>query len=136
MKPGADTSRKSVKTYVPAYQKDEWQAHAKELEMSQSEFVRTMVQAGRKGFDPDREEPDSPDATPGGNALETRVLELLSDDTYSWDELLDAVSDDIESRLDETLEELQATDRIRYSGRHGGYVVVDDAETASGDDGD
>jgi len=56
---------------------------------------------------------------------------LLSTDTYSWDELLEAVSDDIESRLDEALEELQANNRIRYSGRHGGYTVVD-----GGGDGD
>ncbi|WP_408958677.1 DUF5805 domain-containing protein [Natrinema sp. 74] len=127
----ADTSRKSVKTYVPAYQKSEWQSHADDLEMSQSEFVRTMVQAGRKGFEPDTTEPDSSDPDPGGNDLETRVLKLLSADTYSWDELLETVSDDIESRLDATLERLQADNRIRYSGRHGGYTTVD-----GGGDGD
>ncbi|RQG89798.1 hypothetical protein EA462_07200 [Natrarchaeobius halalkaliphilus] len=123
-----DTSRKSIKTYVPAYQKDEWRSHADELDMSQSEFVRTMVQAGRKGFTSGSEEPDSPASDPGGNVLETRVLELLSTDTYSWDELLEAVSDDIESRLDETLEDLQSTNRIRYSGRHGGYTLVGDGD--------
>jgi hypothetical protein len=68
---------------------------------------------------------------PQGNALETRVLELLKSDTYSWDELLEAVADDIESRLDETLTDLQSENRIRYSGRHGGYTVVD-----GGGDGD
>jgi len=131
MSDSADTSRETVKTYVPAYQKSEWQSHADDLDMSQSEFVRTMVQAGRKGFDSDSAEPGSPDPDPGGNALERQVLELLTSDTYSWDELLEAVSDDIESRLDETLEELQATNRIRYSGRHGGYTTVD-----GGGDGD
>ncbi|MFC4541685.1 DUF5805 domain-containing protein [Halosolutus amylolyticus] len=130
MSDSADTSRTAVKTYVPAYQKAEWQSHADDLGMSQSEFVRTMVQAGRRGFEPDREQPTSPDADPGGNALETRVLELLSADSYSWDELLEAVSDDIESRLDDTLEDLQSDNRIRYSGRHGGYTIV------GGDDGD
>ncbi|MDS0477406.1 DUF5805 domain-containing protein [Natrinema sp. 1APR25-10V2] len=131
MSDSADKSRKSVKTYVPAYQKAEWQSHADDLEMSQSEFVRTMVQAGRKGFESAAVEPDSPDPDPGGSGLETQVLELLSADTYSWDELLEAVSDDIESRLDETLEQLQANNRIRYSGRHGGYTTVD-----GGGDGD
>ena len=120
-----DTSNTSVRAYVPAYQKAEWKDHADDLEMSLSEFVRAMVQAGRRGFEPDHEEPDSPDATPGGNALETRVLELLSADTYSWEELLEAVTDDVESRLDETLEELQSANRIRYSGRHGGYTLVE-----------
>jgi|AntDeeMetageno51_2_1112566.scaffolds.fasta_scaffold10897_1 hypothetical protein len=131
MSDSGDTSRKSVKTYVPAYQKSEWQSHADDLDMSQSEFVRTMVQAGRNGFEAGSAEPDSPDPDPGGNALETQVLKLLSADTYSWDELLEAVSDDIESRLDETLEELQSNNRIRYSGRHGGYTTVD-----GGGDGD
>ncbi|WP_049924985.1 DUF5805 domain-containing protein [Halopiger goleimassiliensis] len=128
MSDSADTNKKYVKTYVPAYQKAEWQDHADELDMSQSEFVRTMVQAGRKGFEPTEEEPDSTGSDPGGNALETRVLELLADDTFSWDELLEAVSDDIESRLDETLEDLQANDRIRYSGRDGGYTLVGDRD--------
>lgn len=121
-----DTSRTTVQTYIPSYQKSEWQEHADELDMSQSEFVRTMVQAGRRGFEADREEPNSPDATPGGNALETRILNLLSSDTYAWDELLEAVTDDVESRLDDALEQLQAENRIRYSGRHGGYTIVED----------
>ncbi|WP_049915712.1 DUF5805 domain-containing protein [Natrialba taiwanensis] len=129
MSDSADSSRKAVKTYVPAYQKDEWQSHADELDMSQSEFVRTMVQAGRKGLEPVTAEPESPGSNPGGNGLETRVLELLSADTYSWDELLEAVSDDIESRLDETLEQLQADNRIRYSGRHGGYTTTGDGDS-------
>ncbi|MFC4437607.1 MULTISPECIES: DUF5805 domain-containing protein [Natrialbaceae] len=126
MSDSADTSRAVVKTYVPSYQKSEWQDHADDLEMSQSEYVRTMVQAGRRGFEGDREEPGSPDENPRGNGLETRVLELLSSDTYSWNELLEAVSDDIESRLDDALEQLQAENRIRYSGRHGGYTMVGD----------
>ncbi len=128
MSDSVDTSKQSIKTYLPAYQKDEWQAHASALDMSQSEFVRTMVQAGRKGFEPDREEPTSADSDPRGNALENRVLELLSADTYSWDELLEAISDDIESRLEETLEELQAENRIRYSGREGGYTTMGEAD--------
>ncbi|WP_226006485.1 DUF5805 domain-containing protein [Natrinema salinisoli] len=131
MSDSADTSRTAVKTYVPAYQKSEWESHAAELDMSQSEFVRTMVQAGRRGFESGSAEPDSTGPDPGGSDLETQVLNLLSTDTYSWDELLEAVSQDIESQLDETLEELQSTNRIRYSGRHGGYTTVD-----GGGDGD
>ncbi|AHF99444.1 hypothetical protein HALLA_12280 [Halostagnicola larsenii XH-48] len=128
MEESVETTRKSVKTYVPEYQKDEWQSHAEELGMSQSEFVRTMVQAGRKGFDSSLEQPRSGDANPGGNGLETRVLELLSSDTYSWDELLETIGDDIEARLEETLSDLQDENRIRYSGRHGGYTVIEDTD--------
>ena len=129
------TERAVVRTYVPAYQKARWQDHADELDMSQSEFVRTMVQAGRSGFEPPEsnssndgpecnpEEPLSRDATPGGEGLEDRVLRTLSDGGhYDWDELLTELTDDIEARLDETLQELQSRGEVRYSGRHGGYV--------------
>lgn len=128
--------RTSVRTYVPEYQKERWQSHAEELDMSQSEFVRTMVQAGRSGFEPPEaesandsasaEETEAPssDANPRGNGLEDRVVEVLAEGThYEWDELVAALTDDIEQRLDETLQELQSEGRVRYSGRHGGYVL-------------
>lgn len=161
----ADTSRTAVKTYVPAYQKRLWADHADELGMSQSEFVRTMVQAGRRGFSPPEEgstseefaeregtqssteqqdrggtESRSGEATPrvqGGETgssetgssdddrdLTDRVLEVLDrDGVLSWDELLEAVTDDIERQLDEAVEELQDENAIRYSGREGGYTI-------------
>lgn len=130
------SERTVVRTYVPAYQKSEWRGHADELDMSQSEFVRTMVQAGRSGFEPSEQatsggepdstavEPPSPDATPGGQGLEERVLETLADGGhYDWDELLTELTDDIEQRLEETLQELQSSGQVSYSGRHGGYVL-------------
>jgi hypothetical protein len=40
--------RVPVTTRVPGYQKEAWLDDADELDMSQSEFVRTMVQAGRR----------------------------------------------------------------------------------------
>ena len=134
MDEAVDTTRTTVKTYVPTYQKEEWKSHADELDMSQSEFIRTMVQAGRQGFDspiskettPPETDTPSPGTDPGGNGLETQVLKLLADDTYSWDELLEAVSNDIESRLDAAVTHLQEENQIRYSGRHGGYTRIGD----------
>lgn len=125
MSDAADTDRTSVKTYVPAYQKAEWEGHADDLDMTLSEFVRTMVQAGRRGFEPGPEEPGSGDVDPGGDGLESRVLELLATDTYAWDELLTAITGDVEERLDDTIDHLQASNRIKYSGRDGGYVLVE-----------
>ncbi|MDS0298942.1 DUF5805 domain-containing protein [Halogeometricum sp. S1BR25-6] len=125
-------------TYIPAYQKDEWKRHAERLGMSQSEFVRTMVQAGRSDFEvPERdgesEEGGSEEET-GESEFEERVLDALSAaDHRSWDELLTALTDDIEDRLDETLQDLQATNRVQYSGRHGGYSLAPGA--FGGDDG-
>jgi len=130
-----DTSRTVVKTYVPAYQKDEWHEHADELDMSQSEFVRTMVQAGRRGF-PEQPTPDesketsteettTSDGTDTSDGLEQRVESVLTaGEYYSWDELLAAITDNIEERLDETLADLQEENVVRYSGRNGGYTLV------------
>lgn len=127
--------RRSVKTYVPAGQKTRWQKHADELGMSQSEFVRTMVQAGRRGFSlseegiPDESIPDetgSDRADPGGNDLETRIESALVGGYLSWEELVEEVFDGFEERLEESLDSLQERNRVRYSGPNGGYTLVDE----------
>ncbi|WP_459194063.1 DUF5805 domain-containing protein [Halosimplex sp. J119] len=136
-----DTSRVSVRTYVPTYQREEWDEHAEELGMSRSEFVRTMVQAGRRGFGdesggsttvPGGPQSDSEksastpssDADPQGTEMEDRVIEVLRSAEYlSWDELLDEVADDIEAELESALQELQSDGMVTYSGRNGGYTI-------------
>jgi len=133
---GTDRERVRVRTYVPAYQKTEWKDHADELGMSQSEFVRTMVQAGRSGFEPvvsetvtDSSESNPVEAgpsgtNPGGNDLKDRLQELLAGgDYYDWDELVAELTADIEQRLDDALQELQSEGTVRYSGRRGGYTL-------------
>jgi hypothetical protein len=124
-----DTDRTVVKTYVPAYQKERWREHADELEMSQSEFVRSMIQAGRRDFAVADDEPgqvDAEDETPRVDDLKDRVLDVLDDGHCSWEGLLEALTDDIEQRLETTLQRLQRENRVRYSGRHGGYIAEDD----------
>ncbi|MXR51191.1 hypothetical protein GRX03_06180 [Halovenus sp. WSH3] len=128
-----DTSRTVVQTYVPAYQRDLWDDHADRLDMSRSEFVKTMVQAGRReiGDDPDLLPDDdlAAESTEGeGKSLSAEITSLLDDeDALSWDELLAALTDDIEARLDDTLQELQDRNQVRYSGREDGYVLVDES---------
>jgi hypothetical protein len=125
-----DTSRTVVQTYVPAYQRDVWDDHADRLEMSRSEFVKTMVQAGRRQVGDDPELLPDPDGSTEeseetGESLDEEITTLLRDtDALSWDELLASLTDDIESRLDETLQQLQESNQIRYSGRADGYVLV------------
>ena len=122
------TDQKRVTTYVPEQQKSAWKAHAEELGMSQAEFVRTMVQAGRKEFTIEQNtvEPDTGTANPGDDDLETGVLDALeSSEPLSWDELRQQLSNDFENRLDSALESLQQQNRIQYSGRAGGYTVVE-----------
>ncbi|MFQ3284006.1 MAG: hypothetical protein ACI9TI_000182 [Natronomonas sp.] len=127
----AESERVSVQTYVPSTQRERWREEADELDMSNAEYVRTMVQAGRRSFDlyttDDGPDGDVSDPTPGVNGLEERVLDVLREDEFAdWDRLLAGVTDDIEDRLEAALDELQAAGRVKYSGRHGGYTVIDD----------
>jgi hypothetical protein len=134
-----DDERVAVQTYVPAAQRDRWQREAEERDMSHAEYVRTMVQAGRRSFElrsgpadsdtgsESREEGESSTTTPRVEELEDRVLDILREAEFAdWETLLAGVTDDIEERLEETLDELQSEDRIRYSGRRDGYTVTDD----------
>lgn len=124
-----DDERAAVKTYVPRYQKQEWNDHADELEMSQSEFVRTMVQAGRREFEiPTNSEPteSNPDSVSGTADLEDRILTVLDqEEVLDWDELIDELVADIEDDVDAALSTLQDENHVRYSGRDGGYVRMD-----------
>ncbi|WP_049900074.1 DUF5805 domain-containing protein [Halococcus agarilyticus] len=127
-----DADQKVVKAYVPAYQKEEWREHANELEMSQSEFIKIMVQAGRRDFTFSSDEAgqmDTVDEAPGVEGLESRVLNVLDDGYCSWDELVESLIENIEERLETTLQRLQSENQVRYSGRHGGYTI----ENSDGD---
>jgi len=129
-----DTERTAVRTYVPAYQCEEWDSHAEDLGMSRSEFVRTMVQAGRREFGAEESDAESgEDSTGAGDGadnrsdLETRVLDALeSAEFLTWEELVGELTADIEQRLEATLDDLQSRDRVRYSGRNGGYTIRDE----------
>ena len=146
-----DTERAVVTTYVPAYQKSAWEEHADDLGMSQSEFVRSMVQAGRRGFggitydDMRSEETDSsassdqnPDAPvrtekprsvgtdPGGSMRETVLQTLERDGPLSWEELVEAVIGDIEGDLEDAIIQLDDENRIRHRPRDGKYILVED----------
>jgi hypothetical protein len=126
-----DAERVTVQTYVPTYQRERWEREADELDMSRAEYVRSMVQAGRRSFDlgGDAEEGPSDRSDPRGQGLEDRVLAILESEGHcDWDELVAGLTDDVEDRLDEALDELQAVGRVRHSGRHGGYTVVEDGE--------
>jgi len=128
-----DTEPTAVKTYVPAYQREIWDEHADDLDMSRSEFIRTMVQAGRRGFDPRGETADTGGETDSaesqdssaGDGMTSQVIEHLAEEALSWEELFSAVTDDVETKLEDTLRELQEENRVQYSGPDGGYVLVE-----------
>ena len=130
-----DEERTTVMTYVPGYQKERWKEHADQLGMSQSEFVRTMVQAGRRDFEiPEsegtnalsEERTTTPRQEDTANALEDRIVGALSASEFrSWNELYEDLANDLEERLEDALQRLQASDRVRHSGRHGGYALTE-----------
>lgn len=135
---GVDTSRAVVQTYVPKYQREEWDDHADDLGMSRSEFVRSMVQAGRRGFGAETEgEPSSSAEESSGSdgglsddeQLRERIVDVIErEEVLSWDELVAAVAGDVETRIERTLGELQERGIVRHSGRQGGYIVDQDAD--------
>ena len=126
-----EEGRVTVSTYVPAHQRERWREDADRLGMSQSEFVRTMVQAGRRGFDrggesSDAEEPRVAGSNPRGNDLETAVLEILrTEGELAWSELTEAVLGDLEDDLEAALIELQSENRIQHSPRDGTYSLAE-----------
>ena len=127
----AAEDRAAVKTYVPAYQKEEWERHAEQLDMSQSEFVRTMVQAGRSDIEmpsPQREhqpvtKPSERSAIDDGDLQSTITRELAADEATDWDTLVERIVGDLEDDIEAALEELQQSNQVFYSGRKGGYLL-------------
>lgn len=135
-----DSDRAVVTTYVPAYQKEAWAEHADDLGMSQSEFVRTMVQAGRHGFGGIDGEPTDPgkpssDREPQGSGpenglptdVESAVLRAIESEPYlEWDGIVRAVVGDVESEIEAAIESLDDRGEISYKPREGGYVRVEE----------
>lgn len=122
-----EADRAAITTYIPAYQKAEWEADAEALEMSQSEFVRTMVQAGRRGFgDPTHEEPDSQGSNPGSSVRETVLQVLESNGDLTWEELFEQIANDLESKVETAVMELQEERIIAHKPRDGTYTLKED----------
>lgn len=112
--------RVGVKTYVPRDQKQLWDDHADDLEMTLSEFIRTMVQSGRAPFEVEGNR--SSDTNPRGDDLESAVIDVLDEGPATFEELCDEIIGDLEIELDETL---QSMDRVTVSGRTGEYLLSD-----------
>jgi hypothetical protein len=122
-------NRVTINTYVPAYQCDLWKKHAESLDMNLSEFIRIMVQSGRRGFDikhqRDIVNSDSKNMheTPGVTSLKIQILSLFNNaNCLSWNDIVQSVTHSIEENIESTLKSLQEENLIQYNGRSGGYV--------------
>jgi predicted Rossmann fold nucleotide-binding protein DprA/Smf involved in DNA uptake len=119
-----DDARRAVQTYVPASQRERWLAEADDLDMSQAEYVRSMVQAGRRNLGIDeRERTEDPDANPRGNDVKDRVLSALSrENPVAFDRIVAQVTGDIEGEVQAALSRLDQDDRVRHRPGEG-YVI-------------
>lgn len=129
-----DTETKRVQSYVPAYQKEIWSEHADTLGMNQSEFIRSMVQAGRRGYltgpdfagghgpgEGDAGEPELPDIVRERALTVLRALEYVT-----RDEIQEVLAEDVTQALDAVLDDLQQENVVLR--RRDGFELVDDPE--------
>ncbi len=129
----SNDTRVTINTYVPEYQRDLWKQHAELLDMNLSEFVRAMVQAGRRDFDIGTKNNENilkvnfDDKTPGVSGVKIQLLNFFqNDECLGWDKLVQKLTVDLEDELELALTQLQEENLIRYNGRLGGYTLLRD----------
>lgn len=129
-----DTESVAVKSYVPAYQKELWKEDAEEMDMSLSEFVRCMVQAGRRGFDTATvgqeatTETASEDRLVGldEEALRERIHAMLARvDHLTYEEIVLLVTGDLEREVADALMALQSENEAVHT-REGYHLAGED----------
>lgn len=118
MSQATKNDRVAVKTYIPREQKTIWDEHAAEMEMTLSEFIRTMVQSGRSPLTV--EERRSSDENPGGNDLETAILDILQNEPATFEELSEKIIGELEEELDQTLMNME---EVNIRGQTGKYFL-------------
>jgi hypothetical protein len=98
--------------------KDEWDDSKDELEMaSMAEYVRAMVAAGQKQYNGIAEFEGS-----SGETIRQQIERELESDTYTgWEELVAALTDDLEVEIEDALEQMETSGRVVHSPREGGY---------------
>lgn len=123
MSQSENETTEQVKTYLPTAQKTEWENHAAELDMSMSEFIRCMVQSGRKPFTVENDQ--NQDVTPGVDGYKTIILDILSTEPHTWEELEDEILGELSSTLEKELQELIEAGQVTLQPRTGEYKRVE-----------
>jgi hypothetical protein len=122
----ATSGGETIEVEVPANLLRAWEHQASKAKLSVSEYVVRMTEAGRMSV---QMQPAS-----GGDAAAMSVEQLTDEvveqlrheEAVSWDQLVDAISKNLEEQLEDALERLQADDVVRYSGLKGGYRLVEE----------
>lgn len=108
--------RKRVRTSAPEDQIEIWEKEADEMNVTRAEYMRTMIQAGRRNFG--LAEPQDT-AESDGIDVEERVIEALEQHgELSWDELLEIAVGDVEEEVESTINTLEENDRVQVSLRN------------------
>ncbi|WP_252698861.1 DUF5805 domain-containing protein [Natronosalvus vescus] len=111
---------------VPEHQLAIYDDEAEEMGFSsRAEYIRSMINAGRRefGLNPQGETPE--DASLRGS-LDERILAILEEaEGLAQDEVVDAVTADVEDQVTEVLNDLNDEGRIDYDVRRSGFVVAE-----------
>lgn len=106
--------RKRVRTSAPSEQIDQWEEEADEMNVTRAEYMRLMIQAGRRQF------PicDTENTESEGINVENRVLDALEKHgELTWDDLVDEAVGDVEDKVESTIEELDDQGKVSISLR-------------------
>ena len=110
-----DSGGTVLNVYVPEHERVDWEQHADELGLEMSRYVREMVKSGRRPWysenyrvQPEGDEPNQ--------ELEEQILAALSEaGPLSNDEVYEAITNQLQSRVDEKLMELREDNRIEQN---------------------
>lgn len=128
MQESESEEKQSVKTYVPASQKQLWQEHAASLDMTLSEYVRCMVQRGKSAYAMDDLDTPSQPSNPRGNTSKEGLLDIIdSESATSFDIIVDSYTTHIENEVEAGLVALEQDNLIKQTPR-GGWIKADGEE--------
>lgn len=106
--------RKRIRTSAPEEQIDQWEKEADEMNVTRAEYMRLMIQAGRRQFPVCDTGNDQSD----GINVENRVLDALEEHgELTWEELIETAIGDVEDKVESTIEELDAQGKVSISLR-------------------
>lgn len=104
---------------VPIDECEEWMSEKEEMNMTNSEFCRSMIRAGRRNLNLTDAHPDNQ----GTNLdeIENEVIKCLSStDAKSFNEIIDSLVGDIEDEVQEVLLE---NEDATYIPKEDGYIL-------------
>ncbi|WP_121821172.1 DUF5805 domain-containing protein [Halostella salina] len=104
-----------------------WERQAEMAKLDLDEFVERMVEAGRMSVNVQPDTDSSPAMTEEHVTDEIRS-QLRREEYRSWDDLVEAITGELERHVEDALAEMQADGEVRYSGLHGGYQLVEEDE--------